>query len=332
MCMALKCEHYKPCPGCQQNRSLHPVNGKLLCKKCIGSNPDLLKNFYKSESGKVIPTDTASRASNTADNTQTSAQNSRKFSVTPPGTPPIELSSSERTYYETRWNEYKGYYRDPAAYFACHMMILIEVNIQYLQGLMIVSRGESQGTYLKEVNYCLGMLKNLKNQLPEKESQEVMDDEKSMAYIYDSYTAEAKRSTVGGVARVFSSQALALAPNLIFPLDPRNLLLRCGFKEIQFSEILNRVSQAPIERTPEEVLRFFGFTIQEEYAMKHETPAISFDKANGEAAGEDDVFQKVSTRNNPELKPQSEEAGNITVVIDAGVDPNSEYPELDGLT
>jgi hypothetical protein len=269
MCILIKCPYYKLCSLCGNNRKL---NDRGLCIDCSGESK-VGQNAIPSQARKA-----AAKAVSTGETNITREENgvlvAHSVSITEPGVPPPELQGREVTYYQKRWSEYKGYYRNPAAYFICHMMILEEINLAFMNSRMLETRGELQQQYASERQRSITVLKLLKEQLPEREMEEVMDDEKAIASIYETYLQEKQIRYMGGVARLLSPGAIALAPSLTFPLDPRELLTRCGFDIVDIEQALEKIDYQPIakERTPEEVLEFLGFFLKEEYAMPYVVP------------------------------------------------------------
>lgn len=262
MCIALKCEHYELCPVCKENRSLH--GERRICKNCLGITSESSKSIIGNANSELK----AREATKTA-TVHTSTSSPLVVSITPPGTPPPEFNDNQKNYYNDRWRQYEGYYRNPAAYFICHMLIIEEINLTYLNSLMILSRGEMQFEHTKERQQSIQMLKILNEQLPERESQDIMDDEKALSQIYESYCKEKRIRSAAGVSRIFSPDAVALIPELAFKFDAKMILEKCGYKLEDLDAVLSRLEQMPIDRTPEEILKFFGYKLKEEYAMPY---------------------------------------------------------------
>lgn len=267
VCEAMECPDYIPCPKCGQNRTLHQLqDGSKVCKKCAETSKVGIKSQIKvaaeMQSSGIV-------AISSPDATKVI-----KATITPPGTPPPELSEAEKEYYNRRWEDYKGYYRNPSAYHVCHMLILIEIHINYLNTKLINSRGELQAETSRDIQVALNMKKLLNDQLPEKEAEDVMDDEKAIAMIYENYIKEKKLRTLGVVSRVFRKDTLALAPKMTFEINPNELLERCGFSVVEIERVLPKIKEFASEKTPEEILEFFGFHLDEKYAMDYEVAQI----------------------------------------------------------
>ena len=277
-CEALECEEYKPCPGCKMNRTLHEHNNQTLCKQCHATSEKLANKLLKEKTAAItagqqtISTGTNSEGTDAAFGIPSPTPKSRVVDMTPPGVPPPQLTDGERKYYEQRWLEFKGYYRNPAAYFVCHTMILEEIHLTYLNQKQIECRGEMQAAIANERSASLGMLSLLNKQLPEKESEDVADDEKSIGMIYQRYIELKGKRTLKGVSRVFTDEALALAPSMTFPIDPVDLLERCGYKIVDPKTILDHITfddKIAGSKTQKEILEFFGFRLDEKFAMPY---------------------------------------------------------------
>lgn len=265
MCEALKCEYYTPCSKCSKNRKLTEI-GK--CNVCSGISPQdsaRLRNEAIKERKESIELGRVPIAGVTI-NTK----------ITSPGTPPQGLNSGQVEYYKSRWNDYKGYYRDPSAYFVCHLIILEEINISSLTDKMLETALERRADIGRSVTASISTMKMLKDQLPDREAEEEMDENKTIAAIYDAWLQEKKFRTKSGVSRILSPEAIALAPELTFKIDPHKLLERCGFKEIQIENAIDLIEQIPedIQDSPESILEFFGFKLRDEYALEYDNPLV----------------------------------------------------------
>lgn len=287
MCMQLACEEYTPCPGCNQNRTLHELPGKgiSLCKNCIGSShPDALDQLLQRKAQEV------------------SSGNGRsatlELTMTAPGTPPPELNQQEKEYYEQRWAEYKGHYRSPASYYTCHLIVLEEIHNNHLTSKMLASLGEQQANLQHQRSRSVTMLRHLNDLLPEKEAQDVMDDEKALNTIYQSYLTEIGIRRKRGISRILSPQAVALAPTLHFPFPLERVLERLGYSLVSISQALEAVEEIPVEKLgdPVAIAEWFGFRIRQEYALTPDSPLLS----------DADIMDQI------ELDSDSEEHGNPT--------------------
>jgi hypothetical protein len=277
MCDAIGCEDYLPCPSCGKNRTLHDLNGKKLCKQChsqseaearklVGQKSAAIKNGQQevsSGNGAHAGTDAAFNAT---------GGKVRTVTMSPPGTPPSELTAIERNYYEQRWKEFKGYYRNPSAYFVCHTIIIEEINLNYLNEKQIMCRGEMQAEIGNARSASLRMLELLNKQLPAKESEDEAEDENFLSKVYQRYVEAKSKRSLKGISRVFSSEAVAMAPELTFPIDPADLMTRCGWTLQEALDIAKHITlddNIAKTKTPKELLEYFGIRLDEQYAMKY---------------------------------------------------------------
>jgi hypothetical protein len=262
LCVHIKCVHYTICPLCHENRTLRDTDQGVMCGQCLTKKPNLAKAVLAKEEAARAGTATISGA--TAE--------PRQITVTKPGTPPPELNEEEKRHYKERWEDFKGYYRNPAAYFTCHMIILEEITLGYVEGRILASRGNLNTEWNEIKSISIATLEKLNKQLPAKESEDLLDDEKSLAMIYDTYVNEKKIRYANGVARLLTPEALALAPAMHFPIDATKLLQRCGFTPMDIEDVLQRVEMPPEHYTAAQVLEYFGFRLREEYAQPIASP------------------------------------------------------------
>lgn len=274
MCINLKCQYYTPCPGCQENRTLHDTTSGKRCKECIKKSKKLQREFI-TEKEKSINNGAMQLGLSTGNGAGNTGPEIRTISITSPGEPPLELDQAEKTYYLERWGNFKGYYRNPSAYFVCHLIILQEIQITYLTSKRLQARGYLNEELTNQLNTAVSMLKKMNEQLPSKEAEDVMDDEKSLAMIYDAYKEETRIRYAGGVARILSPAALALAPRLDFPIDPFELLTNLGFSFAEAEDAIRNVNMPSAEYTPQQILEHFGFHLTEEFAQPLASPLVS---------------------------------------------------------
>ena len=290
LCISIRCKEYDPCPICKQNRTLHETTvGRKLCKVCIEKDP----------ASKAAALEAKKAALSSGNPPPPPGMPVRKIGMSLPGTPPSGMEPQETEYYNERWKNFAGYYRNPAAYFTCHTLILEEINLNYLNSQQIEFRGQLSSELKSARSNALHNLKTLMDSLPEKEAEDVADDEKALSMIYESYSRQVKRRLTG-VSRVFTTEALALDPALDFPTNPRALLERAGFTLINMDALIARITidkKIHESMTPEDFLKALGFRIEEEYAQPFdaamiETPEVS--DAEAEAGlGDDDEEQDV---------------------------------------
>lgn len=287
-CQTLDCPEYKPCPECGNNNHL---NDKGRCVKCQHNKHEktiearrkehLARIQQAREKAAGIEQEVQRQLPEDRKETDADRQPERRFSHTQPGIPPKEMTQEEREFYLQRWEEYTGYYHNPSAKFAVHAIILEEMWISELISVGLTLRGARMEDNVRARETAYKMLDTLKRQLPDKEADDSSDQEKSMAVIYEKYCEEKGRRWLGnGVSRILSPEAIALAPVLTHPLDPKELIEGCGFKTININEFVKRYELTPqteddISLSPEQyidkVMEFFGFRLKEEYAMEFKT-------------------------------------------------------------
>lgn len=289
MCVTLQCPEYKPCLKCGNNNY---VNQKGYCVRCqnnkMQQTTEARRKQYQLQLEQMREAQAAGEAPPNKEpehKTDAHEQPELKYTITEPGTPPPELTSDEVRFYKQRWEEYKGYYHNPAAYFAVHQIIQEEIYISRLTAIAFAVRGERAEDNVKARNNAYQMLDLLRRSLPDKESEELSEYEKSMAAIYEKYVEEKSKRYVGGVARMLSPSAVALAPNLIHPMNPMELLERMGFEVIDMENFIMKYetisSEDKLPPTPlnlDIVMNFFGYRLKEKYAMDFKT--LDFDEAN----------------------------------------------------
>lgn len=256
VCRDIKCQHLTVCSACGMNKYSEDTSNpaKTLCNECYADqNPtQKVRVAAKRESAK-------------------SGVSEFESSVMIPGEAPDGLTTKEKSFYDKRWAEYDGYFRDPAAYAVVHHMILEELNLNFIQSKIISMRGAPiSEEFTKQKENSIKSLESLKKQLPQKEAREESDEEKALCNVYVKYKEEIGKSVHRGIRRVLTDEAVALAPELFFKFDPKKLLERCGFTVTNVDEVLEKFYMPEeIGKTPEEVLLFLGFKLKEEYALPY---------------------------------------------------------------
>ncbi len=269
MCKALACEFYIPCSKCGMNADgIDPDIGWCENEHCKHIN-----NIMEVVAVEVIDGHEI-RAYDTGPNETEDVLSSvvstgkKRRKITRPGVPPDELEDYEREYYLHRWEEYEGYYRDPVAYVTCHYLILEEIKLSYIMAEVLQKRGEALADKETEKSHVYSSIRKLKEQLPEKESERLSDDQVALGMIYDKYCEVNKKTRSSEVIRVLTPEAVALAPTLPFKLDPERMLRLCGFSLVEAQDAAQRVFNAnEIEMSGLSILEFLGFKVKEKYAM-----------------------------------------------------------------
>lgn len=273
MCQQLECEHYTPCRKCGANRPLTGSHHCATCEKADGSavvrgDGQEQDRIVPSRRGRPIPIKAA------GDENDGSVQQ-LDIDITLPGTPPKNYSEAEKAYYNSHWDQYRGYYRDPTAYAVLHNLIILEIELNWATGYLIQHRAVPDANIEKQRNTIIANMEMLRKQLPAREAQDLSDDEKSLAMIYDRYIEEKKKTCVSGVARILSPEAVALAPAMHFPINAERLLQRMGYRTVDINAAVDQIiSERHIPSSPEAFLEFLGFFLKEKYALPFDENAV----------------------------------------------------------
>lgn len=270
MCLQIACGHYTPCVLCKQNKALNPEKLCIVCGRDRTRKAEIYgRDTIKEQIQVNIPSDNETQ--------ETIPTGLRQYAIAIPGQPPSTFTEEERSYYIYRWADYEGYYRDPASYVICHNMIIEEMNLSWIQSEIFARKGEALADFEKRKTIAIENLTKLKNQLPEKESQELSDDEKSLGMIHEMYLTENKLRSHGKYRRMLSPEAIALCPQLPFPIDPVKLLSNLGYQTEEAEAVAARFLEYKKdgqEINPQDILEFFGFKLKERYAIdgKYDVP------------------------------------------------------------
>ena len=277
LCASMDCEFYIPCNLCGMNTNeVDPEIGNCgnaTCKHLKNAQPIEVVETSNGRTAieinqgpKGFQGEKAHAKQEESNPQVSSGKKTRK--ITRPGEPPASLSNEEKDYYLERWEDYEGYYRDPAAYLICHQMILEEIRLSHIQTDLIETRGEANAEKEKEKQKVYDNLSKLKQQLPEKESEKLSDDEKALGRIYEIYCEEVAKHRKSGITRVLSPEAIALVPELPFRVDPEKMLRSCGYSLIEAQAAADAVyTSEEIEKTGVDVLTFLGFKLKDHYAL-----------------------------------------------------------------
>lgn len=273
MCESMECEHYTPCKKCGNNRHLQ----EGLCADCKRGGHKKPDPEVRRKDGEVEIYDASEEMDADFPLESEVDQNRDKLpmSITLPGDPPPEYGDQEREYYEKQWEQYSGYYRDPTAYAICHNIILIEVELHWINTWLLRKRetvSDSVKAMEKKRDGMIANLEKLRKQLPEKDSADLSDAERSISMIYETYVKEQGLRKQGNVSRILSKEAVALAPQLHFPLDPEELLRRLNYRTVDITEAVDMFCDSDeIPPDPKELLEFMGYYLDEKLA--NEEPA-----------------------------------------------------------
>jgi len=192
-----------------------------------------------------------------------------EIKITLPGVPPDHYTAAEKEYYQQHWEMYKGYYRDPTCYTIVHNLILLEVELNFVTGWLNQARQGFDKNNEFRRKAIIDSMDKLRGQLPQKEMQEMTDDEKSLAMIYERYCKEKKLRYVGGVSRMISPEAIALAPVMPFKMDLFGILKKMGYSPVEIQQAIPRFYETEeIPQDPNKMLEWLGFFLKEQYAMQ----------------------------------------------------------------
>lgn len=282
-CIALNCEDYTPCKKCGRNLNLREDGKCKYCSNILGADPEDLKpipvisaeDSETANSFDIPGFDPAVLAafSNQANTEQEpEVEDYRQSSeITQPGTPLSSYNESEKNYYNFQWKQYSGYYRDPTAYAMVHQLILLEIELFWVNNAIsnVPKNKDNQEAITKQYEdrrtRILANLATLRKQLPEKESQELSDDEKSLGMIYESYLRELGKEQIGSLRRVLTPEAIVLAEVLPFKVDVKSLLRRSGFLPVEIETAMEHIKDTP--KDFHDYALFFGFPLDEKYSM-----------------------------------------------------------------
>lgn len=273
LCGQLECPEYKPCPQCHNNRALDEV--QHICIECIREN-NKKKTPAMSDADRAIArgrrkypgvvSPSMEAAIHKANSEATGNEKPTEFDDL--GIPPSALTDREKGYFKQRWEEYEGFYRDPSAYFIIHSMIIAEIASRRTETQILEAAFELQTEKIEEKRAWLDYIALLKKQLPEREAQKDSDAETSLNHIYESYLQQKHLRHNGRVSRVFSPDAIAIAPQLLFKCDLTQILLRLGYEVMDVNRAVALLPE--IGSTPEDALKAFGFFLDEKYAMPYQ--------------------------------------------------------------
>lgn len=312
-CLGLKCEEYTPCTGCKRNL---PLDNAGLCELCQPKlEPEIksakkLEEILESEQKVLAASEVADPEKEFAE-----AQEERLFEISFPGTPPKEFSPSEKDYYMKQWEEYKGYYRDPTAYAICHNIILLEIELMWIAQF----QHRRRTTTIKELEVkqerLIGNLRTLRQQLPEREAQELSDDEKSIGMIYERYLKETKARKVGKVTRFLTPEAMVLADHLHHKVNVFSLLQRLGYKPVSAADAVDHfLDPKDIPEDPEDFLKFMGLHLKEKFAADEGAMIDALEQGVGLGINENTEAEKflVESPTPPQNFPESSSGQQVT--------------------
>lgn len=264
MCVSIRCEDYTPCEKCGDNKRLGP---NKLCTTCSKKPKDIL---VRGPQGQFMEVEASHAPHVTNALTLPAATDvpTRQIPITVPGHAPAVFTEDEIAYYNSQWQEYSSYYRDPTTRVLLHNLIILEVELNWITSYLTQKRetGISKDIEIQRDRIIRNM-GELRNQLPEKEATQESDDERFFSMIYERYVAEIKERRVGNVSRILTPEAIALAPALDFPIDPQKILMNLGYRQVDAIEAVQHIVVDQLPDDPKQVLAWMGFPLDEKYAL-----------------------------------------------------------------
>ena len=189
LCESMQCEHFTPCVSCSDNKKL--INNTCSrCKRLHQQDRDRRDQLRVSDIEDEIPEDSLDTEVDSKYDSIPIPE--YKGTLALPGTPPESFSPAEKDYYLMMWSKYDNYYRNPTAYPIAHAIIIQQMELNRLIQQIHEASGEYVASLEQKKNKTIESLKKLHDQMPDREAEEISDDEKSIAMIYDSYI-EAKK-------------------------------------------------------------------------------------------------------------------------------------------
>ncbi len=254
-CVKWSCKDYTPCKGCAENR---PLDQTGRCANCGGEG--VRPRAEGPPPVKQLPQETSHPVR------QPLPVQAEEFTF--PGHAPSRYTADERQYYDSNWVNYSGYYRDPTAAALLHNIILLEVEINHTIAAIAQHRTESKKDLEGKHDRLTKTMKILRDQLPKKESMELNEDEKSLGMIHERYLEQIGHVRVGGISRVLTQDAIALAPHLHFPINVTELLQRLGYRLVDIVTALEKhFTPEDVPKNIDDMLEFLGFYLKAKYAM-----------------------------------------------------------------
>lgn len=302
-CLQIACKQYTPCNKCSRNMDLKDG----FCRWC---SPDASKTVITTPDGSKasipnLPPTHPLLQSKSAVPVQGNASVGTIRKITFPGTAPELYSQDEKDYYNEQWISYKGFYRDPSVYGVAHQIILLEIELNHVSNEMMLMRGEVSKDLENKQQRLIENMKSLRNMLPAKDALDASRDEMMINKIYDNYIAEIQNKKVGGVSRFITTDAIALAPYVEYPMDPMELAQKLGYRLVDLTTAIDQIVQAKdIPSEPLKLLEFFGFFLKQTYALQDSIP-----QGDEPLDTEEDVDEEAIAElsDEPEIEPKEEQ-------------------------
>ena len=279
LCISIECEHFTPCKKCGANNRL---NEAYLCTDCIKgvskipalqvSSTGSVREIPKMKTGEpvVFRPETMD-----VDDTPLPPLAASISEVSYPGTPPSSYDSSQTEYYLAQWEQYHGFFRDPSVYAIIHAIIMIEIELNIVINYLIQSRLNVNKELEKQRDSLIENLKTLRGLLPEKDANEDNDADRAFSRVYEDYVAKMADRRIGKIYRIFSNEAIALAPELHFPVNMNQLLSDLGYSTETIEQAMAHfIEEKKLPADPKRFLEFLGYFLEEKYALPVDSNAV----------------------------------------------------------
>ncbi len=275
LCIDMKCPDFTPCKECGSNTILNP--NSMLCEGCAfekqkkdNKAQDKLTPPRKPE---PPPVETFTLEPDIAEDLP-ALRDITDIGI--PGNAPKAYGERERDYYDQTWLKYQGYYRDPSVYAVVHQLIIVEVELNVLTNHLITSRLKDSKEHQRRHSELVKILGELRAMLPEKQADEETEQDKVFSRVYEKYLLEKSGISSGKLVRVFTQEALALAPILHFKIDVKMIMTNLGFTQVAIDEALTKFYDPnQIPSTAERFMEFLGFYLKEKYALPFDEDAVT---------------------------------------------------------
>lgn len=263
-CEAIRCEHYTPCKKCGKN--VTTVKG--LCRDCTEdivseNNTDDIDIDIESIAFGNEDSDTGidiSRDVDVSDNGKEDILGN--ISIGMPGTCPDSYNEECKKYYASQWVQYIGFYRDPTVYSMLHILIILEIELNQIIAMQASVRAEAGIALEKKRESLIKSINDIRKNLPTADAGRLSDGELALSSIYNRYASIVSQNTNGRLRRVLSTEVIALAPVLHYPVDLSELLSHMGYEIADIKKICDFIDQIP--KSPYDFAKFMGYPIDKE--------------------------------------------------------------------
>lgn len=280
-CIDLQCEHYTPCKKCKNNLTLKK-NG--ICRSCLTGesiesevpvrdeygNIDIVKSYEADdivEGEEIEDYDMDETIKKELERIELEKKykdkKTRKVYASHPGTPPSNFSDQSKAYYKKKWNDYIDHWgNDPTCHTSIHLLILMEHDLIILTQKILLASQEEKVILEKHRKVLLSNKSSIMKDMPEAEARKDRKEQASLAAIYETYCKEVGATKIGDLRRMFSPEAVVLAPILPYKVNLNELLRMLNLstqEQIELERIVCNVG----EMSSVEIINFIGFPINQ---------------------------------------------------------------------